>query len=97
MNLNNFTIKASEVLQQAQQLAFNAHNPTIETEHLMKALLDQEDSPVEYLLKKNNVTIPVLETKLEELIQKLPRTSGPILRRHWVVMQIMWFCVPVRY
>src|SRR3984893_1542271 len=76
MNLNNFTIKASEVLQQAQQLAFNAQNPTIETEHLMKALLDQEDSPVEYLLKKNNVTISVLETKLDELIQKLPRTSG---------------------
>src|SRR5579872_1860082 len=76
MNLNNFTIKASEVLQQAQQLAFNAQNPTIETEHLMKALLDQEDSPVDYLLKKNNVTIPVLETKLDELIKKLPRTSG---------------------
>src|SRR5450432_656692 len=76
MNLSNFTIKASEVLQQAQQLAFNAHNPTIETEHLMQALLGQADSPVEYLLKKNNVTIPVLETKLAELIQKLPKVSG---------------------
>jgi len=43
----------------------------------MKALLEQADSPVEYLLKKNNVTIPVLETKLEELIQKLP---GPLVR-----------------
>ena len=76
MNLNNFTIKASEVLQQAQQLAFNAQNPTIETEHLMQALLEQSDSPVEYLLKKNNVTIPVLESKLQELIQKLPKVSG---------------------
>jgi ATP-dependent Clp protease ATP-binding subunit ClpB len=76
MNLNNFTIKASEVLQQAQQLAFNTQNPTIETEHLMQALLEQKDSPVAYLLKKNNVTIPVLETKLQELIQKLPKTSG---------------------
>jgi len=76
MNLSNFTIKASEVLQQAQQLAFNAHNPIIETEHLMQALLEQADSPVEYLLKKNNVTIPILETKLQELIQKLPKTSG---------------------
>ncbi len=76
MNLNNFTIKASEVLQQAQQLAFNAQNPTIETEHLMQALLEQGDSPVEYLLKKNNVTLPVLETKLAELISKLPKTAG---------------------
>jgi ATP-dependent Clp protease ATP-binding subunit ClpB len=76
MNLNNFTIKASEVLQQAQQLAFSAQNPTIETEHLMQALLEQADSPVEYLLKKNNVTVAVLETKLTELIQKLPKVSG---------------------
>jgi ATP-dependent Clp protease ATP-binding subunit ClpB len=76
MNLNNFTIKASEVLQQAQQLAFSAQNPTIETEHLMQALLEQADSPVEYLLKKNNVTVAVLETKLAELIQKLPKVTG---------------------
>ena len=54
MNLGNFTIKAAEVVQQAQQLAFNSQNPTIETEHLLKALLDQQDSPVDYLLKKNN-------------------------------------------
>ena len=76
MNLNNFTIKASESLQQAQQLAFNGQNPTIETEHLMKALLEQEDSPVEYLLKKNNVTINLLETKLNDLIAKLPKVSA---------------------
>jgi ATP-dependent Clp protease ATP-binding subunit ClpB len=76
MNLNNFTIKATEALQQAQQLAFNAQNPAIETEHLMKALLEQEDSPVEYLLKKNNVTINLLESKLNDLIGKLPRVSG---------------------
>lgn len=75
MNLSNFTIKASEALQQAQQLAFNAQNPTIETEHLMQALLEQEDSPVEYLLKKNNVTVAVLETKLAELIHKLPKSQ----------------------
>ncbi|MBL0131540.1 MAG: hypothetical protein IPP43_10780 [Chitinophagaceae bacterium] len=52
MNLGNFTIKASEAFQQAQQIAFNAKNPNIETEHILKALLDQEDSPVEYLLKE---------------------------------------------
>lgn len=76
MNLGNFTIKAAEVFQQAQQIAFNAKNPNIETEHILKALLDQEDSPVDYLLKKNNVTINVVETKLDELINKLPSSSG---------------------
>lgn len=76
MNLGNFTIKAAEAIQQAQQLAFNAKNPNIETEHILKALLEQEDSPVEYLLKKNNVTINLVDNKLEELISKLPKTSG---------------------
>ncbi|GAB3022105.1 ATP-dependent chaperone ClpB [Niabella terrae] len=76
MNLGNFTIKAAELVQQAQQIAFNAQNPNIETEHLLKALLEQEDSPVDYLLKKNNVTINLLDTKLEEAIQKLPKVSG---------------------
>jgi ATP-dependent Clp protease ATP-binding subunit ClpB len=76
MNLGNFTIKAAEAFQQAQQLAFNAKNPNIETEHILKALLEQEDSPVEYLLKKNNVTVNLVDTKLDELISKLPTTTG---------------------
>ncbi len=76
MNLGNFTIKAAEAFQQAQQAAFNAQNPNIETEHILKALLEQQDSPVEYLLKKNNVTINLVQTKLEELISKLPKSSG---------------------
>lgn len=76
MNLGNFTIKAAEAFQQAQQLAFDAKSPNIETEHLLQALLDQEDSPVEYLLKKNNVTLNLVNSRLEELINKLPKTSG---------------------
>jgi len=76
MNLGNFTIKATEAFQQAQQLAFNAQNPNIETEHILKALLEQEDSPVEYLLKKNNVTVNLVDNKLDELIAKLPKVSG---------------------
>lgn len=76
MNLGNFTIKAAEAVQQAQQAAFNAQSPNIETEHILKALLEQQDSPVEYLLKKNNVTLNLVDSKLEELINQLPKTSG---------------------
>ena len=63
-------------MQHAQQLAFNSQNPNIESEHLLKAMLDQDDSPTDYLLKRNNVTVNLLETKLVELIGKLPKTSG---------------------
>jgi ATP-dependent Clp protease ATP-binding subunit ClpB len=76
MNLSNFTIKAAEAFQQAQQIAFNAKNPNIETEHLLKALLEQEDSPVDYLLKKNNVTVNLVDSKLDELLNKLPKISS---------------------
>ena len=76
MNLSNYTIKAAEAVQQAQQLAFNAQCPNIETAHILKALLSQEDTTVTYLLKKNNVTTGVVATKLDELVAKLPKTSG---------------------
>ena len=76
MSLQNLTIKSQEILQQAQQLAFNAQNTNIETEHILKALLNDKDSPVEFLVKKNNVNLNYVEEKLEESIKKLPKVSG---------------------
>ncbi len=76
MNLSNYTIRAQEVVHQAQQEAFNHRNPNIETEHLLMALLGQKDSPVEYLLKKNNVGLALVDTKLKELLNRLPKTDA---------------------
>lgn len=76
MSIQNLTIKSQEVLQQAQQLAYNAGNSFIETEHILKALLDDKDSPVEFLLKKNNINVNYLEDKLDESITRLPKVSG---------------------
>ena len=76
MNLSNFTIKAAEVIQAAQQLAYNHSNSSIETEHLLKALLDQQDSPVEYLLKKNAVHVQQLENNLDKQLAQLPKISS---------------------
>jgi ATP-dependent Clp protease ATP-binding subunit ClpB len=76
MNLSNFTIKAAEAVQQSQQQAFNHSNANIETEHLLKSLLDQQDSPVDFLLKKNAVNIQQLESRLDDQINQLPKVSG---------------------
>ena len=73
MNPNNLTIKSQEIFQKAQQLAFNEKNPNIETEHLLKALLTDEDSPVDYLLKKNNINVNFVESKVDESLHKLPK------------------------
>lgn len=76
MNLNNFTIRAQEIIQQAQQLAFNAQSPNIETSHLLKALLNDAEGPISYLLKKNNVNIPFVDNKLDEQIERAPKVQG---------------------
>ena len=76
MNLNNFTIKAAEIIQQSQQIAYNHSASNIETEHILKAALDQQDSPIEFLLKRNGVNVQQLETKLDAQIARLPKVSG---------------------
>jgi ATP-dependent Clp protease ATP-binding subunit ClpB len=76
MNLNNYTIKAQETIQAAQQVAYNNGNPNIETNHLLKALLADKDSTVEFLLKRNNVNTSFTETKVDEGIAKLPKTQS---------------------
>ena len=73
MNLNQYTIKAQEAIQAAQQLAYNNSNASIETAHLLKAILLDKDSSTEFLLKKNNVNPTLALQKTEELIQTLAK------------------------
>ncbi|PUZ27148.1 ATP-dependent chaperone ClpB [Chitinophaga costaii] len=76
MNLNNFTIKSQETLQRAQQIAFNLQHQSLETGHLLKALLDDDDNAIDYLLKKNDVNIVLLQSKLEEALRKYAKASN---------------------
>ncbi|MFM2439727.1 MAG: ATP-dependent chaperone ClpB [Bacteroidota bacterium] len=73
MNLSQYTIKAQEAIQAAQQLAYNNANASIETAHLLKAILLDKDSPTEFLLKKNNVNPTLALQKTEELIGTLAK------------------------
>ena len=76
MNLNQYTIKAQEAIQAAQQLAYNNGNASIETAHLLKAILLDKDSSTEFLLKKNNVNPTLILQKAEELIQTLAKQQS---------------------
>jgi ATP-dependent Clp protease ATP-binding subunit ClpB len=76
MNLNNFTIKAQETLQQAQQVAFNHNNPYIETQHLLKAMLEDKEGPIEFLLKKSNGNLNLINTQLDESIARIANQTG---------------------
>jgi ATP-dependent Clp protease ATP-binding subunit ClpB len=73
MNLNQYTIKAQEAIQAAQQLAYNNSNTSIETVHLLKAILLDKDSSTEFLLKKNNVNPGLVLQKTEDTILNLAK------------------------
>ena len=73
MNLNQYTIKAQEAVQAAQQFAYNNQHANIETAHLLKAILGDKDSPTDFLLKKNNVQPSWVLQKLDALFEKLPK------------------------
>ena len=77
MNLNNFTIKSQEAIQKAQELASANQNSQIETSHLLKGLFIVDENVVDFLLKKIGVNTGQLETRLEELLNKLPKVSNP--------------------
>ena len=76
MNLSNFTIKAQEILQKAQQSAFGAQSPTIDTIHILDSLLADTDGIMPFLLKKNGITPASLQNKLAETIAKGAKLGG---------------------
>ena len=76
MNFNNFTIKAQEAVQKASEIAGGNQQQAIETAHLLKGLLLEDDNVVTYLLKKLNVNVNRLNEQLDEQIASFPKVSG---------------------
>ncbi|NNF30580.1 MAG: ATP-dependent chaperone ClpB [Flavobacteriaceae bacterium] len=76
MNLNNFTIKSQEALQQAQQLAQSLEHQQIENEHLLKAIFEIDENVTPFILKKLNVNLSLLQQVLEKHLESLTKVSG---------------------
>jgi ATP-dependent Clp protease ATP-binding subunit ClpB len=76
MNFNNFTIKAQEAVQKAIEIAGGNQNQAIETGHILKGLLVEDENVIGFLLKKLNVNLNTLNTKLDDLISTYPKVTG---------------------
>lgn len=76
MNLNNYTIKSQEAIQQAQQLAQSFGQQQIENEHIFKAILNVDENVLPFILKKLNVNISVLEQALDKQLENFPKVQG---------------------
>ena len=77
MNGQKLTIKTAEVVQLAQQIAIEEQNTQVEVEHLLYALLTQENGLVPQLMTKMNYDVPDLIKAVKELINKKPKVTGP--------------------
>ena len=76
MNVNNFTIKSQEALQQAQQIAQGYGHQQIENEHLFKAIGEVDQNVLPFLLKKLNVNTTMITQVLEKELESFSKVSG---------------------
>ncbi|HVS27529.1 MAG TPA: ATP-dependent chaperone ClpB [Burkholderiales bacterium] len=76
MRFDKFTTKFQQALSDAQSNAVGHDNPSIEPQHLLLALLDQEDGGTGSLLGRAGVNVPPLRTALKKSIESLTKVEG---------------------
>ncbi len=76
MNLNRFTEKAQEALAKAQSAAVSRQNQGVDVEHLLFALLEEEQGLASSILKLAGVETGRVKSQVEAELAKIPRVSG---------------------
>ena len=76
INYNKFTIKAQEAMQEASEIAANYSNQQIEPEHLLAALIQNNESIAVSLINKIASNTDTIRIKVSGLIDKLPKVSN---------------------
>jgi ATP-dependent Clp protease ATP-binding subunit ClpB len=76
MNLNNFTIKSQDTIQQAFTIASGYQHQAVETGHVLKALLGADEQITGFILKKLNINQGNFSSVLERIIESYPKVTG---------------------
>ena len=76
MHFEKLTEKTKSLLQQAQTLAMRKDHQSLEPEHLLKAMLEDEDALTVKLLNASNADIASLRGNIDAAVAKLPAVSG---------------------
>jgi ATP-dependent Clp protease ATP-binding subunit ClpB len=76
MRFDKFTTKFQQAFADAQSIAVGNDNPYIEPQHLLLALLNQEDGSTASLLAKAGANVPALKTSLKNAVDRLPKVEG---------------------
>jgi ATP-dependent Clp protease ATP-binding subunit ClpB len=76
MNFEQFTLKAQQSVQRAQQIAMSMGHGSIDGLHLLKGILEEDDRILPFILKKFNTTLEAVNNSVQLELQKLPKVSG---------------------
>lgn len=76
MNLNNFTIKSQEAVQQAQQIAIGMQHQSIETGHILKGILEVDENVTPFILQKMSINLNTVKLALDKIVESYPKVSG---------------------
>ena len=76
MNIDQFTLKAQDAIQQANSIAQQEDHSEIGTEHLLLALLEQEDGVIPPLVERIGLKVSTLIQQVEDLLATYPRITG---------------------
>jgi len=76
MNLNNLTLKSQEVIQSAQQNAFDREHQLIENEHLFQGLMEVDENVLPYLFKKLQVNFNLVKQLNDSILNSFPKVKG---------------------
>ena len=76
MNLNNYTIKSQEALQQAQLITQTYGNQFIENEHILKAIFEIDKNVIPFILNKLNINVALLNKVLDKQLESFSKVSG---------------------
>ncbi|MBP3462306.1 MAG: ATP-dependent chaperone ClpB [Tyzzerella sp.] len=76
MNINKFTQNSLQAVQACEKVAYEYGNQQIEQEHLLYALITQDDSLILKLLEKMNIQKEAFVNRVEEALQRRPKVQG---------------------
>ena len=76
MNINKFTIKAQECIQDAQQIAFEHQNPSIENAHILSSIFKQDDAIINFVFSKVGAQASRAQQANEAYIKSLPKVTA---------------------
>jgi len=76
MDFEKFTLKSQEAIQNAQQQTINGGFGTIDTGHLLKAILEVDKDVTPYLLQKLQVNLPTLTQVVDRIVSGYPKVTG---------------------